>query len=96
VTKTQSPQDNNKITEGNTNYNLTRTDGNVINRKSFQEVNRKWLNQFCEERTWAREVEEFPLLEAVTRKRLVKTQQTRKGLAGAVMIFQLWRFAVAL
>jgi hypothetical protein len=27
----------------------------------------------CEERTWAREAEESPLLEAVTRERLVKT-----------------------
>jgi hypothetical protein len=32
------------------------------------------------------EAEEFPLLEAVTRERLVKTQQAVKGLAGAVVI----------
>jgi hypothetical protein len=37
-----------------------------------------------------------PLLEAVTRERLVKTQQAGKGLAGAVVICELWRLAVAL
>jgi hypothetical protein len=40
------------------------------------------LNQFptgvCEERTWAREAEESPLLEAVARERLVKTLQAGK------------------
>jgi hypothetical protein len=35
------------------------------------------------------EAEEIPLLEAVTRKRLVKTQQTGKGLTGAVVICEL-------
>jgi hypothetical protein len=44
----------------------------------------------------AREAEEFPLLEAVARERLLKTQQARKGLAGAVVICELWRLAVAL
>jgi hypothetical protein len=38
----------------------------------------------CEERTWARETEESPLLEAVARKRLVKPQQAGKRLEGAV------------
>jgi hypothetical protein len=42
------------------------------------------------------EYEESPLLEAVTRKRLVKTQQAGKGLAGAVAICELWRLTVAL
>jgi hypothetical protein len=37
------------------------------------------------------EVEESPLLEAVARKRLAG-----KSLAGAVMICELWRLAVAL
>jgi hypothetical protein len=32
------------------------------------------------------EAEEFPLLEAVVRERLVKTQQAGKGLAGVVVI----------
>jgi hypothetical protein len=40
----------------------------------------------CEERTWAREAEEFPLLEAVARELPVKTQQAGKGLAGSVGI----------
>jgi hypothetical protein len=40
----------------------------------------------CEDRTSAREAEESPLLETVARERLVKTRQTRKGLAGAVEI----------
>jgi hypothetical protein len=50
----------------------------------------------CEDRTWAREAEESPLLEAVARERLVETQQTVKGLAGAMVICELWRLAVAL
>jgi hypothetical protein len=33
-----------------------------------------------------REAEEFPLLEAIVRERLVKTQQTGKGLARTVEI----------
>jgi hypothetical protein len=35
-----------------------------------------------EESTWAHEAEEFPLLEAVARERLVKTEQAGKGLSG--------------
>jgi hypothetical protein len=42
------------------------------------------------------EAEESPLLEAVTRERLVKTPQAGKALAGAVVICELWRVAVAL
>jgi hypothetical protein len=37
-----------------------------------------------------------PLLEAVTMERLAKTQKAGKGLAGAVVISELWRLAVAL
>jgi hypothetical protein len=37
------------------------------------------------------ETEESPLLEAVARERLVKTQQAGKGLAGAVVICELCR-----
>jgi hypothetical protein len=33
------------------------------------------------------EAEDSPPLETVARERLVKTQQARKGLAGAVVIF---------
>jgi hypothetical protein len=36
------------------------------------------------------EAEVSPLLETVTRERLVKTQQAGKGLAGAVVICELW------
>jgi hypothetical protein len=43
-----------------------------------------------------REAEESPLLEAIARERLVKTQQAGKGLADAVVICELWRLAVAL
>jgi hypothetical protein len=39
-----------------------------------------------EDRTWARETEESPLLEAVAREQLVKTQQAGKGLVGVVAI----------
>jgi hypothetical protein len=42
------------------------------------------------------EAEESPLLEAVTRERLMKTQQTGKDLAYAVVIFKVWRLAMAL
>jgi hypothetical protein len=42
------------------------------------------------------EVEESALLEAVARDRLVKTQQPGKGLAGGVVICELWRSALAL
>jgi hypothetical protein len=43
-----------------------------------------------------REAEESPPLEAVARDRLVETQQAEKGLAGAVVICEFWRLAVAL
>jgi hypothetical protein len=42
------------------------------------------------------EAEESKLLEAVTRERLVKTQQAIEYLAGASVIYELWRLAVAL
>jgi hypothetical protein len=50
----------------------------------------------CEERNLAHEADESPLLETVARERLVKTQQAGKGLAGAVVICEVWRLAVAL
>jgi hypothetical protein len=49
-----------------------------------------------EDRTWARETEESPLFEAVSRERLLKTMQSGEGLACAVVICELWRLAVAL
>jgi hypothetical protein len=42
------------------------------------------------------EAEESPLLEAVTRERLVKTQQAGRDLACAVVICKVWRLAMAL
>jgi hypothetical protein len=59
----------------------------------------QWVYFFmggCEDRIWEREAEESPLLEAVARERLVKTQHAVKFLAGAVVIGKEWRLAVAL
>jgi hypothetical protein len=42
------------------------------------------------------EAEEFPPLDTIAREQLVKTQQAGKGLAGAVVICELCRLAVAL
>jgi hypothetical protein len=50
----------------------------------------------CEDRTCACEAEESPLLEAIGREWLVKIQQAGKGLAGALVICELWRLAVVL
>jgi hypothetical protein len=48
------------------------------------------------ERTWAHEAEESPLLEVIAREWPVKTEQTGEDLVGAVVICELWRFAMAL
>jgi hypothetical protein len=42
------------------------------------------------------EAEESPILEAVTRQLLVKTQQAGKDLACVVVICKMWRLAMAL
>jgi hypothetical protein len=42
------------------------------------------------------EAEESPLLEAVTRERLVKTQQTGKDLGCTMVIGKIWGLAMAL
>jgi hypothetical protein len=42
------------------------------------------------------DAEESSLLQAVARERLVKRQQIRKGLAGAGVICEQWRLAMAL
>jgi hypothetical protein len=47
-------------------------------------------------RTCKCEAEESPLLEAVAGEGPVKTQQAGKGLAGSVVICDLWRLVVAL
>jgi hypothetical protein len=49
-------------------------------------VDRHFRTVGCEDRTWAREAEEYPLLETVARERLVNKQQTGKDLPGAVVI----------
>jgi hypothetical protein len=43
-----------------------------------------------------RENEESPLLEAIVREPVMKTQQAGKGLVCAAVICELWRLAVAL
>jgi hypothetical protein len=43
-----------------------------------------------------REAQESPLLEGAAGARLMKTQQAGNCLAGAVVIYELWRLAVAL
>jgi hypothetical protein len=43
-----------------------------------------------------RETEESPLLEAVAREQLLKSQQAGKRLADTVVICEFWRSAVAL
>jgi hypothetical protein len=50
----------------------------------------------CEDRTWALEAEESSLLETVARERLMKKKKAGKGLAGFVLIYKVWRLAVAL
>jgi hypothetical protein len=58
--------------------------------ESQSSVARRWpVGNFVNAKT-----EDSPLLKAVARERLVKTQQTIKRLEGAMC--ELWRFAVAL
>jgi hypothetical protein len=40
------------------------------------------------------EAEESPLLEAIAREWLLKTQQAGKGLVGAVVICKVWRLPI--
>jgi hypothetical protein len=42
------------------------------------------------------EAEESQLLQAIARELLVKTQQTGKGIAGAVVICEVWRSVILL
>jgi hypothetical protein len=48
-------------------------------------VERQFFTGGCEDRTSEREVEEYTLLEAIARERLVKSQQAGKGLAVGVV-----------
>jgi hypothetical protein len=75
----------------------------ISKRNVFTSPHRRQLGQqshfrsgSCEERTWTSEAEWSPLLEAVAKERLVKTKQAGKGLAGTVVICELWRLAVGL
>jgi hypothetical protein len=65
-------------------------------KKGTKLVESEFCTGGCEERTCAREGEEFPRLESVARERLVNTYQTGKDLAGAVVICELWRLALVL
>jgi hypothetical protein len=47
-------------------------------------------------KAWAREAEESPRLEAVSRERLVKKQQAGKCLEGVVVNCELWELAIEL
>jgi hypothetical protein len=56
---------------------------------SAREAEERWRSTVVEyslDSNVSTEAEESPLLEAVAREHLVKTQQTGKGLAGAVVI----------
>jgi hypothetical protein len=55
-------------------------------KQGTKSVVRQFCKGGCEDRTRAREAEEFPLLESIARERLVKTQQAGKGLACSVVI----------
>jgi hypothetical protein len=48
----------------------------------------------CQDRSWAREAEEFPLLETVARERMIKAKQAGKSLADAVVICKVCRLAI--
>jgi hypothetical protein len=50
----------------------------------------------CTGRTWAREAEESPLLEAVVRERLLKTLKSGEGLVFAAVVCKVWRLVMAL
>jgi hypothetical protein len=53
--------------------------------RCYKQGIKSFIRQFCmggcEHRTWAREAEKSPILEAAARERLVKTQQARKRLS---------------
>jgi hypothetical protein len=68
----------------------------VITRKVGAMSSVEFCTGGCEDRTWAREAEESPLLKAVARERLVNTRQTRKCLADVVVIYKVWRLTIEL
>jgi hypothetical protein len=50
----------------------------------------------CEDRIWACEAKESPLLEATAREQMVKTQQAGEGFTGALVICKVCRSDIAL
>jgi hypothetical protein len=80
-----------------------RESGQSVKLSSAREAEKRWGYSWvdswqdfctgdCDKRAWGREAKESALLEAVARQR----QQAGRGLAGAVVICELWRLAVAL
>jgi hypothetical protein len=65
-------------------------------KQGAKKIVKQFCTEGCENRTWAREAEESPLLEVIAREWLVKTQKAENGLESAVVICELWRLAVAL
>jgi hypothetical protein len=47
-------------------------------------------------KAWALEAEESPLLETVSRERLVKTLQVGEDLVFSAVIYKMWRMAMVL
>jgi hypothetical protein len=68
--------------------------------RCYKQGKRLELSQFCtgvcEDRIWTRKVEEAPLLEAVAGNGWWRHSKLEKCLAGAMVICELWRLAVAL
>jgi hypothetical protein len=56
----------------------------------------KFCTRGCENRTWAQEAEESPLLETVASERLMKRNRLEEGLAGAVVTCEVLRSAIAM
>jgi hypothetical protein len=61
----------------------------MLYKKEKSQWKAKFCTGGCEERTRAREVEEFPLLKDVAMERLMKTQQDGKILSGSCGDFEL-------
>jgi hypothetical protein len=81
--------------------------GQPVQLSSAREAEKRWCYSWvdnwqeswtgdCGKRTWTCEVEESPLLVAIAREWLVKTQQAGKGLASAVVrICEVWKLSIA-
>jgi hypothetical protein len=78
----------------------TRSRSNGHERKNRRVLFPVWSVPRCYQQETRLQLSQFytgvsPLLKSVTRKRLVKTLQAGKGLAGAVVICELWKLTVA-